>query len=1175
MSWTFSSPIIELKDFADMEQALLKKRGPVQICGCIDSQKVDLMQQLCDNKYAYKLIVTYNDIRAKEIYEDFKLFYKDVAIYPAKDFIFYSADVQGNLLVEKRISVLKQMIESKGGVFVTTIDGLMNHLPNFDDIEKNIFTLTVGEEVDVENLRKKLVRLGYESAVQVENKGQFAVRGGIIDIFSLTEEVPYRIDLWGDEIDGIRSFDVESQRSIEQLENINIYPATEMILDDEKIETGIEKLLKDMETSYEIFRKSMKTEEAFRLKSHVEELIEELRENRMTVGLEQSISYFYDRTVSFLDYFDRDETLVFLDEPLRLQEKGQTVEAEFRESMTHRLENGYLLGGQTEVIYSVKEMFSKLQREELVLMTGLDLKLPMFHVENKYSINVQNAQSYKDNFDLLIKDLTRWKKEDYRVILLCGSRVRAQRLAKDLREYDLRAFFTESLSRVPISGEIVVTYGNLHRGFVYPMIKFIMISENDIFGKRKDKKKKKTPYDGKKISSYTELAIGDYVIHENHGIGIYKGIEKVTVDHVVKDYIRIEYGDGGSIYVPATQLDLIQKYSSKDGRKVKLTKLGSNEWGKTKKRVKKAVSEVAKELVELYAVRRDGGGFQYSPDTVWQTEFEELFEYEETSDQLEAIESTKKDMESRKIMDRLICGDVGYGKTEIAIRAAFKAVQDNKQVVYLVPTTILAQQHYNTFSQRMKDFPVRIDLLSRFRTPRQQQTTIADLKRGLVDIVIGTHRVLSKDIEYKDLGLLIIDEEQRFGVTHKEKIKQLKKSVDVLTLTATPIPRTLHMSLIGVRDISVLEEAPSERVPIQTYVMEYNSELVREAINRELARNGQVYYVYNRVRDIDEMASQISNLVPDANVAYAHGQMHEHELERIMLEFINGEIDVLVSTTIIETGLDISNVNTMIIHDADRFGLSTLYQLRGRIGRSNRIAYAFILYKPNKMLKEEAQKRLEAIREFTELGSGIKIAMRDLEIRGAGTLLGEQQHGHMEAVGYDLYCKMLNEAVKSLKGEIAPDDTFETSIDINIDAYIPATYIKNESLKLDMYKKIASIETDEEYMDMQDELMDRFGELPKPVQNLLLVASVKSLAHSVYITDIVGNRQEVRLKVYKNAKYDTQKLQKLLEKYRNKLKFTAGKMPVFLYAPEKNNSKATIENLMDDIKNLLGDMKML
>ena len=762
-------------------------------------------------------------------------------------------------------------------------------------------------------------------------------------------------------------------------------------------------------------------------------------------------------------------------------------------------------------------------------------------------------------------------------MLLSASRTRGQRLANDLLQEGLTSYYTEDEEREVAPGEILITHGSAARGYEYPLIKFVVIAESDIFGQERKKKKKRKRYEGSKISSFTELSVGDFVVHENHGLGVYRGIEKVEVDKVTKDYMKIEYAGGSSLYVPATQLDVIQKYADSDAAKApKLNRLGTQEWNRTKTRVRTAVRAIAEDLVKLYAERERKEGFTYSEDTVWQREFEEMFPFDETDDQLTAIEAVKKDMQSRKIMDRLVCGDVGYGKTEIAIRAAFKAVQDGKQVAYLVPTTILAQQHYNTFVQRMKDFPVCVDLMCRFRTPAEQKKTITDLKKGLVDIVIGTHRLLSKDVQYKDLGLLIIDEEQRFGVTHKEKIKQLKTDVDVLTLTATPIPRTLHMSLVGIRDMSVLEEAPQERVPIQTYVMEYNEEMVREAISRELARGGQVYYVYNRVNSIVEMANKVAELVPQAQVAFAHGQMKEHELEKIMFEFINGEIDVLVTTTIIETGLDISNANTMIIHDAENLGLSQLYQLRGRVGRSNRTSYAFLMYRRNKMLKEIAEKRLSAIREFTELGSGFKIAMRDLELRGAGNLLGSEQHGHMEAVGYDLYCKLLNESVREIQGETLVTEDFETEIDLDIDAYIPERYIRNEMQKLDIYKRIAGVETEEDGDEMLEELIDRFGEPPKSVISLLNVARLKAAAHSVYIKEIKQNGQILKITMFERAKIDPSGIPDLIAEYRSSLKFmTDQENPYFMLDMANGVKKKqqdvlmVVEELTENIRKFL------
>ena len=762
--------------------------------------------------------------------------------------------------------------------------------------------------------------------------------------------------------------------------------------------------------------------------------------------------------------------------------------------------------------------------------------------------------AYNNQFELLVKDLKRFKDRKYRILLLSPSRTRGNHLAENLMDQDLNAFFSEDYDHEIYPGEIMVSVGNLARGYEFPESSFVILSEQDIFGSRARRKKKKTrKYEGEQIAGLSDLTIGDYVVHENHGLGIYQGFEKIEVDKVVKDYIKISYAKGGNLYIPATQLDAIQKYGSQDGKKPKLNTLGTQDWVNTKNRVRAAVGVVAKELVDLYALREQNQGYVYGPDTVWQQEFEETFPYEETDGQLEAIAAVKQDMMSSKIMDRLICGDVGYGKTEIAIRAAFKAVQDGKQVVYLVPTTILAQQHYNTFLKRMSHYPVNIGLLCRFVGAAEQKKTIEGLKTGQIDIVIGTHRLLSKDVSYKDLGLLIIDEEQRFGVNHKEQIKQMKKTVDVLSLSATPIPRTLHMSLIGIRDMSVLEEAPMERQPIQTFVFEYNEEMIREAIVREMARGGQVYYVFNRVKQIADVAAKIEELVPEANVAYAHGKMTESRLEKIMYGFINQEIDVLVSTTIIEIGLDISNVNTIIIHDADQLGLSQLYQLRGRVGRSNRSAYAFLMYKRDKMLKEVAEKRLAAIKEFTDLGSGFKIAMRDLEIRGAGNLLGQEQHGHMAAVGYDLYCKMLGEAVKKEKGGMV-EEHFDTTIDLDIDAYLPETYVASEEQRLDLYKRIALIDSEEGRDEMLDELIDRFGEPSRSVQNLLFIAMLRMEAHKAFVTDIVQRPEEIVFTLFERAAIDASGIPAVIEKNKPYVTFTAdAKHPAFHYFYKKNS----------------------
>lgn len=1109
----FLEPFQQLGIYEELEKRLKKNRGVLLLSGCVDSQKVHAASSLWQG-FPRRVILTYSEQKAREIYEDCRYFDREAVLYQAKDFLFFHADIQGNLLVQQRVRALQALLTKKEVTVITTFDGLMDRLRPLERVKEEILTIGQDSIVEIEALAKKLVRLGYERTGQVEVPGQFAVRGGIVDIFALTEEAPWRIEFWDDEVDSIRSFDAESQRSMENLEEIVIYPAAEPVPGEK--------------------------EEA----------------------------------VSFLDYFDTEGTVFFLDEPTRLLEKGRTVEKEFEESMANRAERGETLPEEARLLYGSEEIVARLNRKNCVALCLMEQKAPEWEVKERYQVEARSVNPYNNSFEMLVKDLKRWKREKYSVILMCASGTRAKRLAADLQEQELNSFYCEDPDRVVNPSEIMVVHGSLHRGYEYPLIRFAVLSETDIFGRERKKRKKKKVYEGQKIQSFSELKPGDYVVHENHGLGIYRGIEKVEVDKVMKDYIKIEYAKGGNLYILATQLEMIQKYAGSDARKPKLNRLGGSEWTRTKSRVRGAVQEVAKDLVQLYAARQQKDGYAYGPDTVWQTEFEELFPFEETADQQLAIEATKKDMESTKIMDRLICGDVGYGKTEIAIRAAFKAVQENKQVVYLVPTTILAQQHYNTFVQRMKDFPVRVDLLCRFRTPAEQKKTIADLKKGFVDIVIGTHRVLSSDVEFKDLGLLIIDEEQRFGVAHKEKIKKLKENIDVLTLTATPIPRTLHMSLIGIRDMSVLEEAPQDRLPIQTYVMEYDSEMVRAAISRELGRGGQVYYVYNRVNNIAEVTAQIAELVPEANVAFAHGQMKEHELEKIMYGFISGEIDVLVSTTIIETGLDISNVNTMIIHDADNLGLSQLYQLRGRVGRSSRTAYAFLMYRKDKMLKEVAEKRLGAIREFTELGSGFKIAMRDLEIRGAGNLLGEQQHGHMQAVGYDLYCKMLNEAVKEEKGTALPEDSFETMVDMELDAYIPDTYIRNESQKLDIYKRIAGIESREECEDMQDELLDRFGDLPRPVQNLLAVADLKVKAHHVYVKELVERPDEIRLVLYEKARLNPAAFPAFIESFGGRMKFVTGEKPA-LYYRRKKNSRGEETDAMKLLGEILENMQAL
>ncbi|MDO5702537.1 MAG: transcription-repair coupling factor [Lachnospiraceae bacterium] len=1090
--YTLVEPLSGLREYEELREKMRKTKGVLSVTGCVEAQKAHLIYGLSYD-VPVTLVVAEHDLAARTLFDNLSFYDPEVMLYPAKDLLFYQADVASNLLDQQRMAVMRRLIEQShlrtamsgkdGGIttdkalerakkarrvtVVLPVTALMDFVTKRGVAEAERLYFIRGEESDFEEVKKILVLLGYERCAEAHMPGQFAVRGDILDVWSLTEEHPVRIEYFGDEIDGIRSFDAESQRSILELEDFTVYPAHDHTGD----------------------------------------------------------------TAPFLSWFDMRKTQIFLDEPNRLAEAARAAEAELQESVAMRAEKGTLSRESTPEICSASALFASVSRMHVVGLSMLDMRKDNWEVADTYSMTVQAVTTYRGSFDYLAEDLKKYRRNDYRVVLLSGSHTRAKRLASDLADNGISAYYTEDFTTPLSAGQVAVVYGHANRGFAYPHVKFAVIAESDIFGEKKVRKRRRVNPSGEKIARFSDLHVGDYVVHENHGLGIYRGIEKVESDGILKDYIKIEY-NGSNLYILATQLEMLQKYSGGgENAKPRLSKLGGRDWEKTREKVRTAVKNIAGDLVKLYAARMEMNGFVYGPDTEWQREFEELFPYEETEDQLAAIEDTKRDMESRKIMDRLICGDVGYGKTEIAIRAAFKAVQENRQVAYLVPTTILAQQHYNTFSQRMKDFPVRVDLMCRFRTPAQISNTIHDLKAGYVDIVIGTHRMLSKDVKFKNLGLLIIDEEQRFGVAHKEKIKQLRENVDVLTLTATPIPRTLHMSLIGIRDMSVLEEAPESRVPIQTYVMEFNEELVREAISRELARGGQVYYVYNRVRDIDEMTRRVKNLVPEASVEYADGQMGETALEQVMVDFVNGEIDVLVTTTIIETGLDIGNVNTIIIHDADKMGLSQLYQLRGRVGRTNRTAYAFLMYRRDKILSEVAEKRLSAIREFTELGSGFRIAMRDLEIRGAGNLLGAEQSGHMASVGYDLYCKMLEEAVSEAKGETREEE-FETVVDLSLDAFIPDSYIPNEFQKLNAYKRIAGIAEEGDMEDIGDELLDRYGEPPAAVTNLMKIADLKAAAHRASVKEVKEMYGRVKITVNKDPKFDVREIPRILAVYK-------------------------------------------
>ena len=1163
----FLNPLEKLNEYKQICDAIQNKKSCL-VTGCNESGVSHFIAGTSDG-YKQKVIVTYDAVKAQTICEDLKGFGINAILYPSKDLIFYSANVHGTLILKQRLDFIKKVMSGEEFTVVLCADAFLDKIEPLERIKKHYLEIKVGDEVEIKELVGRLVDMGYEIVEQVESPGQAAVRGSILDIYTLTDEEPYRIDFWDREVDEIKTFNIDTQRSTGNVDGIKMYPASEFSVTEEELNKGIELIKEELAAAED----TLEDEEYRTLDYITREFLTQLELDANNVSLDSYVDYFYDKLCSLLDYFQ--DPVVYVDEPNRVIDMLGVVSNEFLESMSGKLQAGRVLPGQLNIIHDKNLIIEKLNSFNRVMFSTIAHKSSDLDVDSYVETNQRSIGTYSGRFDMLVADLANYAKQKYKTIIVTSSTTRAKHLVDNFYDEGLTAYFLDthikgSDERVCNPGEIMVVQGNLRRGFVYPENKFVVISENDIYKERRKTKRRKTKYKGDALSGFADLNVGDYVIHENHGLGIYRGIEKITTDQIEKDYIKIEYKGGSNLYVLATQLDRIQKYADADAKKPKLNTLGSPEWGKTKSRVQKAVDEIADELVELYYERDTGSGFRFSSDNDWQREFEDLFEYEETDDQLSAIREVKKDMESSKIMDRLICGDVGFGKTEVALRAAFKAVQDGKQVAYLVPTTVLCGQHYKTFANRFGDFPVRVEMLSRFRSTKEINKTIKDLKAGLVDIVIGTHRLLSKDVGFKDLGLLIIDEEQRFGVKHKEKIKELKTNVDVITLTATPIPRTLHMSLIGVRDMSVMAEAPQDRMPIQTFVMEFDMETVRDAISRELGRGGQVFYVFNNVERIASMAERIARKIPYARVAYAHGKMTERQLEDLMYDFVNGEIDVLVTTTIIETGLDIPNANTIIIHNADKMGLSQLYQLRGRVGRSNRMAYAFMMYERDKILTEVAEKRLQAIKGFTDLGSGVKIAMRDLEIRGAGNILGASQSGHLGEVGYDLYCKMLEESISVKKGN-KPKIDFETKIDIQVDAFIPKTYISDEMSKMDIYKRISAIETLEDYDDMRDELKDRFGDIPTQVENLMQVVLIKAKAHDNFITEIKGDNKKLELFMWPEAQIDVERIPILVREYKGALRLVNGERPRFEYRPRIKGTVIEITNrILEDLSTLRG-----
>ncbi len=1166
-----TQPLEELAIWEELVKSS-NREGVTDLEGCIESVRPQIIASL-GSKCRFNVILAVDEQRARQLVDNLGIFGGKAVYYPPRDLIFYQSDVNGNELAQQRVSACQALYSGEERIFfVTTIDALMEKCLGPSHIGDHALHIRESDSIKLDKVSRKLGELGYERVSQVEGAGQFAVRGGIMDVFPMGSDNPYRIELWGDDIDSLKEFDVYSQRSIERVESVDIYPAMEYVLDEDRRARGSGRIRRELEERYNKLREEMKTKESFRLKTGVEEFLEELEQAPAMANIAGFAPFFFDDLDSLMSSFDPDETMVFLDEVSRLDDRAKSVTEEFETSMESRYEEGQSLLRAGEFIFSPEEVYGFFRNYRVVSLNTILTRHDMYTSGASFTISPVSISSYNKSLSALIHDLEAYRRKHYRVVIFSGSKTRARRLADDINQYDIPAVFTENLDRKLEKGEVLTAYGNVSRGYEYPELNFAVISETDIFGARKESRRRRGSRK-KSITDFKDLHVGDFCIHENYGVGRYDGIERIEVDGVSRDFIKLSYagarGQGESaVYVLASNLDAVQKYASRDAdKKPKLNQLGGKEWSRTRARVKKSVETIARNLVELYALRQKSQGYVYGPDTVWQREFEELFPFDETDDQLEAIADVKRDMESGKIMDRLICGDVGFGKTEVAIRAAFKAVQESRQVALLTPTTILAQQHFNTLTQRLKDFPVRVDLLCRFRSRKEQNKTISDLKNGLVDIVVGTHRLLSKDVVFKDLGLLIIDEEQRFGVAHKEKIKEMRRNVDVLALTATPIPRTLHMSLTGIRDMSTLEQAPQDRIPIQTFVMERTDEMVREAVKREMARSGQVYYVFNRINGIELVASDIRKMVPEANVAFAHGRMNERQLEDIMSDFINGDIDVLVSTTIIETGLDIPNVNTIIVDNADRMGLSQLYQLRGRVGRSNRTAYAFLMYDRNRILKEEAEKRLSAIKEFSRLGSGMNIALKDLEIRGAGNVLGEAQHGHMEAVGYDLYCKMLDTAVKLEKGEKAAPD-FTTTIQLPVNAFISDKYVRNENQRLDLYKRIAVISSRDEAADMRDELFDRFGDLPESMSNLIDIALLKNMAHEVCVESVSGDTESLRFNIFSGAKLNPANIPGLLESFDGALTLHPKDKPFFSYRLSRRENEGMLPAAMKVVEGM-------
>ncbi|MBO6244273.1 MAG: transcription-repair coupling factor [Clostridia bacterium] len=1112
--------------FVELIKQIENKKSPISLSGLIGVGGISLVAGL--NEYSKKplCIVTYNEIQAKRIKEDLEYFTDKTIIFPKKEVVTYDFVAESKDLPYERIEALNEIKTRKNLIVVTTIEAIMQRLPAKDVLYKNSLDFKIGDLKNLEEIKQKLVELGYVRYELIDGRGQFSIRGGILDI-SLTEELGVRIEFWGDEVDSIRTFSISSQRSIKTIDKITINPAHEYVLEISR-EKVVEKIRRKILTD--------KQEE------NAENDIEQILNGDYISKVDKYFDCFYEKQANLLDYINKNY-VVILDDISKINQRQKNINQDNSELIKTLIDKEKIVPEAIENMLGVAELKDKFEEHQLIYLERFDANTKV--QAEKYNFKYREINYFKSEVEELIKDIHKWCNDKKEIIVLVNSKDKIKKLKAIFEKEEIICKVEENLDKTIISksAESIVTLsiGKISTGFENFELNQIVISADNIIEGDKKRKVVSSVYKEAEKIVFADLKIGDYVVHKTYGIGIYIGVNTIKADGITKDYIKIKYKDDAILYIPTNAMDTIRKYIGGDGASPKINKLGTNDWQNTKAKVKKNLREVAKELIELYAKREHAKGYAFSPDTPWQTQFEERFPYQETDDQLRCIDEVKKDMENGRPMDRLLCGDVGYGKTEVAIRAAFKAVMDQKQVAYLAPTTVLAEQQYEEFKTRMEEFAIRVEVLNRFKSAKYQKEVIRKLKLGEIDVVVGTHRILSKDVEFKDLGLLIIDEEHRFGVKDKEKIKQYKTNVDVLTMTATPIPRTMHMSIVGVRDMSIIYDPPQNRKPVQTYVLEYDEEIIREAITKELERDGQVFYIFNNVEGIERKADSLSKLVPEANVAFAHGRMTGNQIEDIMKDFTEGKTNVLVCTTILESGIDIPNANTIIVENADRMGLAQLYQIRGRVGRANRQAYSYITYKKDKMLSEVADKRLKAIKEFTEFGSGFKIAMRDLEIRGAGSLLGEIQSGHLEQVGYETYCALLDEVVKETKG-ITVEEMPDIQIDVNVTSYIPDEYISDSSQKIEIYQNIALCKNEQNIQDVIDEIIDRYGNMPKELENLIGIARIKYLAKEQKISKIVSRKSFVVFTYEGNG--DNIDISGLVQKYGNKIKFSAGIKPM-------------------------------